>query len=84
VIKNSLLSFCDTIANQSTSSILLSHSAAKFYTDCLANDAERKLVTKLLENYNPMVRPTHHFHDVINLTFTVTLQQIVDLVSEGV
>ena len=46
--------------------------------------AEQRLISKLLENYDPRARPVIRATDVVNVSFELTLQQIVDLVSNYV
>ena len=41
---------------------------------------ERRLLTDLLEYYNMLERPVFNDSDAINLTFGLTLQQIIDVV----
>ena len=43
---------------------------------------ERRLLNDLLEYYNQLERPVFNDSDAINLTFGLTLQQIIDVVSE--
>ena len=44
---------------------------------------ERRLLNDLLEYYNSLERPVFNDSDAINLTFGLTLQQIIDVVSGG-
>ena len=52
--------------------------------DCVAGaesgSNERRLLTDLLEYYNMLERPVFNDSDAINLTFGLTLQQIIDVV----
>ena len=41
---------------------------------------ERRLLNDLLEMYNHLERPVYNDTDAINLTFGLTLQQIIDVV----
>ncbi|XP_078481717.1 neuronal acetylcholine receptor subunit alpha-7-like isoform X7 [Ciona intestinalis] len=43
------------------------------------SQAEKDLIQDLLRNYDVMVRPIDKYNDIINVSFAVTLQQIVDL-----
>ena len=43
---------------------------------------ERRLLNDLLEYYNQLERPVFNDSDAINLTFGLTLQQIIDVVSK--
>ena len=43
---------------------------------------ERRLLNDLLEYYNMLERPVFNDSDAINLTFGLTLQQIIDVVSQ--
>ena len=43
---------------------------------------ERRLLTDLLENYNKLERPVLNESDAVVLTFGLTLQQIIDVVSD--
>lgn len=40
---------------------------------------ERHLINQLLENYNPLERPVLKESDRLNVNFSVTLQQIIDV-----
>lgn len=40
---------------------------------------ERHLINQLLENYNPLERPVMKETDRLNVNFSVTLQQIIDV-----
>ena len=42
---------------------------------------ERHLIYKLLENYNKLERPVNNESAPLNVTFSITLQQIIDVVS---
>lgn len=42
---------------------------------------ENRLLNKLLDNYNPLERPVANESDALNVTFGLTLQQIIDVVS---
>ena len=43
---------------------------------------ERRLLNDLLEYYNMLERPVFNDSEAINLTFGLTLQQIIDVVSQ--
>ena len=43
---------------------------------------ERRLLNDLLEYYNSLERPVFNDSDAINLTFGLTLQQIIDVVMD--
>lgn len=42
---------------------------------------ENRLLNKLLDKYNPLERPVADEADPLNVTFGLTLQQIIDVVS---
>ena len=42
---------------------------------------ERRLLEDLMGNYNKLERPVYNESDAVNLTFGLTLQQIIDVVS---
>uniref|UniRef100_H2YW76 Neurotransmitter-gated ion-channel ligand-binding domain-containing protein n=1 Tax=Ciona savignyi TaxID=51511 RepID=H2YW76_CIOSA len=47
--------------------------------DTSGSQAEKDLIDSLLSKYDVMVRPTVRYTDIINVSFAITLQQIVDL-----
>ena len=44
-------------------------------------DYEKKLVSELLLNYDPTIRPVLHKDDIVVVTFGISLHQIIDVVS---
>lgn len=49
--------------------------------DIEAGMHENRLLNKLLDKYNPLERPVADESDPLNVTFGLTLQQIIDVVS---
>ena len=56
-------------------------SSAKKSNKTEPKSVEQKLLNKLMENYDARVRPVENASDVVNVSFSLVLQQIVDLVS---
>lgn len=52
-----------------------------FVADSEEGMHERKLLNNLLRNYNPLERPVAVESEPLNVTFGLTLQQIIDVVS---
>ena len=46
----------------------------------LSDNWERKLINDLFRNYDSTVRPSVHHNDVLNVTFSLSLAQIIDVV----
>ena len=46
----------------------------------LGDKWERKLVNDLFRDYDSTVRPSVHHNDVLNVTFGLSLAQIIDVV----
>ena len=46
-----------------------------------SGEAERRLLNTLMEQYNKLERPVYNESDPLVLTFGLTLQQIIDVVS---
>lgn len=44
---------------------------------------ERRLLNDLLSNYQVLERPVSNESDVLNVTFSLTLQQVIDVVCVG-
>ena len=53
-----------------------------FFVGAHSGGNERRLLNDLLEYYNMLERPVFNDSDAINLTFGLTLQQIIDVVSQ--
>ena len=51
-------------------------------TGAQSGSNERRLLNDLLEYYNSLERPVFNDSDAINLTFGLTLQQIIDVVMD--
>lgn len=49
--------------------------------DSEAGMYEGRLLNQLLDKYNPLERPVADESDPLNVTFGLTLQQIIDVVS---
>ena len=48
---------------------------------CLCDDWEYKLVRDLLRNYDSSIRPSVHHNMTLNVTFSLALTQIIDVVN---
>jgi hypothetical protein len=48
---------------------------------CLCDDWEYKLVRDLLRNYDSSIRPSLHHNMTLNVTFSLALTQIIDVVN---
>lgn len=48
-------------------------------TDCLAGHNEKRLLHDLLDTYNPLERPVVNESDPLQLSFGLTLMQIIDV-----
>jgi hypothetical protein len=46
----------------------------------LSDNWERKLINDLFRNYDSTVRPSVHHNDVLNVTFSLSLAQMIDVV----
>jgi hypothetical protein len=47
---------------------------------CLCDDWEYKLFSDLLGKYDPSIRPSMHHNMTLNVTFSLALAQIIDVV----
>ena len=52
------------------------------FAGAYSGSQERRLLNDLLELYNSLERPVYNDTDAINLTFGLTLQQIIDVVKK--
>lgn len=52
-----------------------------FISDCLAGYHEKRLLHDLLDTYNTLERPVVNESDPLQLSFGLTLMQIIDVVS---
>lgn len=52
-----------------------------FFSDCLAGYHEKRLLHDLLDTYNTLERPVVNESDPLQLSFGLTLMQIIDVVS---
>ena len=48
---------------------------------CVCDEWEYKLFTDLLRNYDNSIRPSLHHNHTLNVTFSLALAQIIDVVS---
>ena len=48
--------------------------------DTRGSVAEKRLIDDLLDNYDSRVRPVRNVNDIVNVTFALSLMQIIDLV----
>ncbi|XP_077996027.1 neuronal acetylcholine receptor subunit beta-4-like [Glandiceps talaboti] len=46
---------------------------------CVASDDEEKLYSRLLNNYNPLIRPVESATDTLNVTFGLSISQLIDV-----
>lgn len=53
-----------------------------FFSDCLAGYHEKRLLHDLLDTYNTLERPVVNESDPLQLSFGLTLMQIIDVVSD--
>ncbi len=51
------------------------------HTETICGKYEKKLLRHLMKDYDNMERPVEDEADPLNLTFGVTLQQIIDVVN---
>lgn len=51
------------------------------FTVCRAGNNEKRLLHHLLDNYNVLERPVVNESDPLQLSFGLTLMQIIDVVS---
>jgi hypothetical protein len=49
---------------------------------CSCDDWEYKLVRDLLKNYDSSIRPSVHHNTTLNVTFSLALTQIIDVVTK--
>ena len=52
-----------------------------FFAVCLAGPHEKRLLHALLDGYNSLERPVVNESDPLQLSFGLTLMQIIDVVS---
>lgn len=52
-----------------------------FVSDCIAGYHEKRLLHDLLDTYNTLERPVVNESDPLQLSFGLTLMQIIDVVS---
>lgn len=55
-----------------------------FFTACNAGYNEKRLLHDLLDSYNTLERPVVNESDPLQLSFGLTLMQIIDVVSRGI
>lgn len=61
--------------------ILIFLFSLSFFTVCLAGYNEKRLLHDLLDTYNTLERPVLNESDPLQLSFGLTLMQIIDVVS---
>lgn len=54
---------------------------SNIFSDCLAGYHEKRLLHDLLDTYNTLERPVVNESDPLQLSFGLTLMQIIDVVS---
>lgn len=52
-----------------------------FFSDSIQGPHEKRLLTDLLQNYNILERPVANESEPLLISFGLTLQQIIDVVS---
>lgn len=61
--------------------IIITTSSINFFPACLAGFHEKALLHDLLDSYNTLERPVVNESDPLQLSFGLTLMQIIDVVT---
>lgn len=61
--------------------VLYAFQSSSLFAACSAGPHEKRLLHALLDNYNSLERPVVNESDPLQLSFGLTLMQIIDVVS---